>query len=954
MNLKSYILVLLLFFPIAGFAGDWNDYIINYNKSLYGNGSQTWQIKSFNNRWMFFGNQNGLVQFSGSSWALYPLHNGTCLRSICFSQNRQRIYVGGINEFGYFAPGKNGKLVYTCLSDLMHGKQNLIGNIWNIFENENELYVVGDGLILKYVAGKFTYINAKAKIDCSGISNGVLYLGTIHGICILAGNSVLPLQGASILQNKRIRSILPYGNKILVVTAFDGVYCYDGQRVYPFMTGMESFLKQNEIFCAAISGKNFAAGSIRNGIAVVDLQTHQIKYFNEMSGMQNNTVLSAAFDTSGNLWAGLDSGGLDYILLNSPFTNLYSYPHSYGTGYTALLSDDLLYLGTNRGLFFMPFNTNINGKLPDMTAIKGAGGQVWGLNKIGSDIFCSHDRGLYLLRKTSMQRIGYITGVWNCQQSIGDHNKILVGVYDGMFVLERKGSSWNVLSKISGINESCRWFAQEDGQTVWVSNGSKLSCYTLDKQLTHVIKTQSLDLHHFLQVNKGSKVFRIDGHIVVTTPKGEFYYNRRHKQLSYMDLIKKDKKENISATTKFKNSVISLSPDKISIYDTSLKKETNYFFGTPSIQLVSDAETIIPVSESSIIIPNDNGFALFNLPQRKDICNYKQMLHIRNVYITYPKEALIYTDNFLSKKDTPKISYSHNSIRFEYGITLFTNIQGVVYQYRLNQEDWSGYTYSRIKEYSNLHEGKYTFEVKATLPNGVILSYDSFSFQVLPPWYRTGWAYFIYLILFALLLRYIYLWDDTRVKRKKQQAIKEKDHQIKTMEREYEEEKAQKERQIIQLEKDKLEYELKHKSQEMANLMINFVRKNEILTEIRSDLFKVLGVLKGESAKESKQMLILVRNKIESNIQGDEVLKKIEDQFDVVHNNFMKRLRETHPDLSNNERMMCAYLKMNLSTKEIAPLLNISIRGVETIRYRLRKKFGLEREDSLTEYLNNL
>jgi hypothetical protein len=82
------------------------------------------------------------------------------------------------------------------------------------------------------------------------------------------------------------------------------------------------------------------------------------------------------------------------------------------------------------------------------------------------------------------------------------------------------------------------------------------------------------------------------------------------------------------------------------------------------------------------------------------------------------------------------------------------------------------------------------------------------------------------------------------------------------MEREYEEEKAQKERQIIQLEKDKLEYELKHKSQEMANLMINFVRKNEILTEIRSDLFKVLGVLKGESAKESKQMLILVRNKI--------------------------------------------------------------------------------------------
>ena len=67
----------------------------------------------------------------------------------------------------------------------------------------------------------------------------------------------------------------------------------------------------------------------------------------------------------------------------------------------------------------------------------------------------------------------------------------------------------------------------------------------------------------------------------------------------------------------------------------------------------------------------------------------------------------------------------------------------------------------------------------------------------------------------------------------------------------------------------------------------------------------------------------------------------------------MKRLHERHPGLSNNERMMCAYLKMNLSTKEIAPLLNISVRGVETMRYRLRKKLGLEREDNLTDYLNN-
>ena len=280
-----------------------------------------------------------------------------------------------------------------------------------------------------------------------------------------------------------------------------------------------------------------------------------------------------------------------------------------------------------------------------------------------------------------------------------------------------------------------------------------------------------------------------------------------------------------------------------------------------------------------------------------------------------------------------------------------THGEELSYQYRLNDRKWSEYTNVQTKEYSNLPEGDYTFEIKAVFRNGTTAT-DSFSFRILPPWYRTGIAYLCYFMFFLLLMWYVYKWDDVRVKRKKQQAVVEKDKELQELEKEYEEESARKERQIVELEKEKLEYELKHKSQEMANLMINFVRKNEMLTEIKSDLFKVVTALKGEGSKEYKKMLLLVSNKIDSNIQSDEVLKRIEEQFDLVHNNFMKRLGEKHPDLSFNERMMCAYLKMNLSSKEIAPLLGISVRGVETIRYRLRKKFELDREDGLIDYLS--
>ncbi|HPC26854.1 MAG TPA: transcriptional regulator, partial [Paludibacteraceae bacterium] len=243
------------------------------------------------------------------------------------------------------------------------------------------------------------------------------------------------------------------------------------------------------------------------------------------------------------------------------------------------------------------------------------------------------------------------------------------------------------------------------------------------------------------------------------------------------------------------------------------------------------------------------------------------------------------------------------------------------------------------------------FEVRILLEDGKIKS-DNFSFIILPPWYRSKIAYLFYFIILIFCLFGIYKWDDARIKKKKLQATLAKDEELKNMEKEFEEENKRKEQQIIQFEKEKLEHDLQYKSQEMANLMINLVRKNEILTEIKSDLFKIKSSLKFRENKEIERMLLLTNNKIDSNIKSDEILKQIEEQFDLIHNNFMKRLQEKYPDLSVNERMMCVYLKMNLSTKEIAPLLNISIRGVETLRYRLRKKFSLSRDENLIDYLN--
>lgn len=225
-------------------------------------------------------------------------------------------------------------------------------------------------------------------------------------------------------------------------------------------------------------------------------------------------------------------------------------------------------------------------------------------------------------------------------------------------------------------------------------------------------------------------------------------------------------------------------------------------------------------------------------------------------------------------------------------------------------------------------------------------------FWIFSPWYNAWVACLCYLLCFLFLIYLLYRSEERLLRHKERLVAEEKDNEMHRQEKEYEEERECRERQIMQLEKEKLEHDLRHKSQEMANLMINFVRKNEMLAEMKEEILRISSLLKGENTREGKAQLMKLAAKIDANIQSDDLLKRIGEQFDLIHNDFMKNLQAKHPDLSPNERMMCAYLKMNLSTKEIAPLLNISVRGVETVRYRIRKKFGLEREESLVDYLN--
>lgn len=950
-------LQLFLFCTVPVYA-QWNSYILSFDKNQFGKGAQTWQIDTFDEKWVYFANRNGMLEFDGNVWKQYQMKNALDARSVLVSSKQKRIYVGGINEFGYYEPNSTGTLIYHCMTDSLDDASRLLGNVWGIHESDHILYFQGDDRLVKYVDGKCTIIKSDAKIDCSSLVNGVLYIGTEHGVYFLAGTTFLPIEGKKEQPMNRIRGIVPFNKGVMIVTAYHGLYYWDGHSLEKFHTEAEKFICSNEVFCVDEYNGKIALGTIQKGIILIDTEQNEIKYFNENNGLHNNTVLSVAFDKSGNLWAGLDNG-IDYVCLNIPYSNLYTYPHFYGTGYTAALDGDMLYLGTNRGLYHTQYPVRQNGDIPDIRFIAHSGGQVWNLCRVGDDLFCMHDRGVFLVRGTELKRVTDITGVWTCQLVKGHVDCLYVGAYDGIYLLKKVNGVWQNKGKIKGFTDSSKLFVQESHRVIWIHNTNHILRIELNSILSEAVNQREFDAIEGLPVSRDTQITLVNDKIYFMTSKGTYQYNKVTQRIEACPNLNAllEHAKNYRKFREHHHALIGLSPNGIAVTRTDAmnhaRKVDFYPIKRSLIELVPSFENFIPLTDSLIVVPNVDGFSLFKIPDKQQYQNLAGSLVVNHMYLSYPKDSLVYCANFLGRKPYPEIDYDYNSVRFDYDLSQLMLSDEMRFQYRLNGEKWSEPTTLKTKEYSNLADGKYKFEVKAIFPDGTI-SHDCMEFSVLSPWYQTITAYVFYVVLFLFLLYLLYHWDDRRVKRKEFEAVVEQNQRMEKMEKDYEEEKARQEKQIMQLEKEKLEHDLQYKSQEIANLMINFVRKNETLTEIKAEIMKVVPLMKGEGTSEVKKQLLLINSRIDSNMQSDEMLKRIEEQFDLVHNNFMKILQEKHPDLSNSERMMCAYLKMNLSTKEIAPMLNISVRGVETVRYRLRKKFGLERQDNLTDYLNKL
>jgi DNA-binding CsgD family transcriptional regulator len=371
------------------------------------------------------------------------------------------------------------------------------------------------------------------------------------------------------------------------------------------------------------------------------------------------------------------------------------------------------------------------------------------------------------------------------------------------------------------------------------------------------------------------------------------------------------------------------------------------YFSELTSKVLAGFENIYPYDQQNVFIGANKG--LIHINYLNYVKNIKPLnVNLTQVKISGEKDSILFGGYFLSKNqvsekqdDNQKISLAHqfNSLHFEYSSTLYEQQNNIEFSYKLSGFDnkWSNWNAKSEKDYTNLPPGKYEFCVKARNNLGSESEAVTYKFSIAPAWYQT-WIF--YLLCFFIICFFIYL----LIQRQKRKHLKEQDYLRKTHLLEIE----LNEKEIVKLRNDKLEADVNFKNKELATATMHLMQRGKLILKIKEEL---LPIVKTENIEESPEEFRKILSLIKHAERADSDWEHFSVHFDHVHANFLSKLKEQRPSLSANDLKLCAYLKMNLTSKEIAQLMSVTVRAVEVSRYRLRKKLYVSTDTNLFNYL---
>ncbi|MCF8273609.1 MAG: helix-turn-helix transcriptional regulator [Flavobacteriaceae bacterium] len=929
MRFKSFFIFSILLLISFSVEAQYTPYFQNYVLSEYNAGNQNWDVSKSKNGKVYVANNNGLLEYDGLKWNFKELPNKTIIRSVL--AYKDRIYTGSYEEFGFWKRNIKGELIYKSLSDSIKEKISQDEEIWQIITYKDiVVFRSFFSVYLYYPTGEIKKINPESIVLACNVVNDELYVSTLKkGIFKLAGDTLKPSIVNDIFNEAHIISINKYNDKLLITTSLQGCFLYENNKLIPANFEVNSYIKQHQLnHFSVLKNGNMIFGTIKDGVYLTKNNGEVIFHVNKENGLINNTVLGQYVDENDTLWLGLDNG-LASVDLSSHNYFFNDVSGKLGAVYDVIKFKGVIYLGSNTGLFYLDENNKLQ-------FIKGSQSQVWSLKEIDGELFCCHNYGTFLVKNNQLIPVYSSSGGWIIKR-VPEHKDIYIeGTYSGLVRFKKNGTTWDQ-KHLGTSTMPIRFLVFEDQKTAWAAHAYKgLYKIKFDDNYDTISSIENYNKKGVFS-DFNVRVYKIKNDICFKTNDGWLKYEPMLDSIVPYNLLNENfGKESYIISEEDVDQLVLKKPNDVISFKSILNEEkdislsNNYFEN----RLIVGNENVSKITDSTFALNLNNGFMLID--NRFD--SKKVLLQPQIESIKINKELVdLEPKRIIEFKLNSSLSISVSSPKsgnhfFEYSIL------------ELDAKKWNRLDKEKL-ELSNLKDGSYTILFRTSDDFGQSSLPSKLSIKVLPPWYKDTLGLIIYFTLIVIIVFIVYVFNKNKVY-KQQRLLKIK--YAKEQQEILREKTLENEKRIVQLKNESLRNEVKIKSKQLANTAMALVKKNETLQDIKSELTN------NKDSFENQYAYKKILKKVDNSIAHKDEWKIFEHNFNQVHEEFFNSLKHKHSNLTPKDLKICAYIKMNLSNKEIAPLMNVSIRGLETHRYRLKKKLDLENDISVTSYLINL
>lgn len=899
-------------------------YVINYARDKYHAASKNWSIGQDEKGVMYFGNDIGLLESDGMGWKLYSIPNSPIVRALAV-ESHHTIYTGGSDEFGRWDRDQSGGLKYTSLKDLLPPKSLDNESIWRVWIDGDRVYFQSFTNIYVYYQDTIERLTTPRGFMLLVKLRDEYWVQEMHGpLYQLNDGRLSKNEGSEFLNGTTTRVILPYGDdRYLIGTSTGEIYIYDKKSFIPWNNTLSRHLNGLELNCGVYCAKRntYYLGTLLNGIYEVDIHGNILNHFDATNSLQNNTILSLYEDKSNNIWIAMDRG-LAYIRYTDGLSYYRAVDGNSSSVYAATLWNGYLLVGTNQGVYYTPGEKTSDLEMySSLKLIEGTQGQVWSFSQIDGKLFCCHNKGLLEILPDFRIRQPYRvdSGVFRTLEATINGKKVdIIVTYKEVNIVNKETGKINVMRQIT-----------DPIYDVEIDHLGNIWLETVRRGVYKCRLNEDLDAFRYYTyygcendetLPEHLQVFKSSGRIIFLGNNRLYTYNESNDNLQ-LDPLLNQCFENV---TDLKRIIPINSEENWAITGTSVYRffydgyiariNEAYKVETDNLSLVTASENISVLDDSLSLICLDVGFILHNSRQSK-----RQIVQLIPPNLEYMHAGRDLNDGYANLAKRIQIPYRDNTVTVGFSVNnAFANNLFVEYLLEGVDNVWSQPEQRNSISYARLPQGNYTLRLRTTDELNNYSSDAIINFEILPPWYNTVWWYLTCCLIVAFTLFATFWFMKRRLQNKH-----------------------------LRLMNEQLQNEIEEKNAEMFTQTSFIIRKNELILKIKEMIDEI-------SAKNTQRSLLplyqKINNLLANNLDTEDDWKMFLIKFEQKHHNFFRTLKESYPQLTNNDLRLCACLKLNMDTKDIASLMNLSVRAVENNRYRLRKKLDLKPTQNLNDF----